>query len=71
MLQHTIIINQATLAYYGTALAFTARVDLFGSYVRLMTEMSQYLEDAEMLMIKYKCMEQPPLAEDRRALIMR
>lgn len=71
MLQHTMIVNQAGLVYYGTALASSVRTDIIGNYVRLMTEVSQYLEDAGQLMIRHKWMEQPPLAEDRRALVMR
>lgn len=71
MLYHITLINKAGLTYYGTALGFTARTDLSGNYVRLMAELSQYLEDTVMLLIKHKWMEQPPLAEDRRALVMR
>ncbi|BBB91482.1 MAG TPA: DUF3231 family protein [Methylomusa anaerophila] len=71
MLQYTILSTQASFAYYGTALALVTRSDIFGSYVRLMTEGSQYLEDANMLMIRHKWLEQPPLAEDRRALVRR
>ncbi|HWR55858.1 MAG TPA: DUF3231 family protein [Negativicutes bacterium] len=71
MLQHTTLILQAGLSYYGMALGLMARVDLTASYVRLMTEMIQVLEDAQMLMIRHKWLEQPPLAEDRRALVLR
>jgi hypothetical protein len=71
MLQHTTLISKAALTYYGTGLGFIARTDISGTYARLMAEMVQYLEDAGMLMIKHKWMEQPPLAEDRRALVLR
>jgi len=71
MLHHTILASQAALTYYGTTLAFIQRVDISGSYIRLMTETSQYLEDACMLMIKHKWMEQPPMSADRRALVLR
>ncbi|MCX7781565.1 MAG: DUF3231 family protein [Negativicutes bacterium] len=70
MLQHTMLIVQAGLTYYGLALGSTARSDISGSYVRLMTEVSEYLEDAAQLMIKHKWMEQPPLAVDRRELAL-
>ena len=69
MLQHTMLITQAGLMYYGMALASTARLDINGNYVRLMTESSNYLEDAAQLMIRHKWMEQPPLAVDRRKLV--
>ncbi|MCE5287592.1 MAG: DUF3231 family protein [Pelosinus sp.] len=71
MLQHTILANQAALTYYGTTLSFLHRIDISGSYVRLMTESLQYLEDALMLMIRHKWMEQPPMSADRRALVLR
>lgn len=71
MLQHASLMAKAGLIYYGTALGFTARTDLTASYVRLMTEIVQYMEDAIVLLIRHKWMEQPPLAEDRRALVMR
>lgn len=71
MLQNAILLTQVEIGNYGTALAFIARTDLSGSYARLMTEMVQYLEDAEILLIRHKWMEQPPMAEDRRALVRR
>lgn len=71
MLQHTTLLLQAGLGYYGMALGLMARVDLAASYGRLMTELAQILEDTQMLMIRHKWLEQPPLAEDRRALVLR
>lgn len=71
MLQYTALVMQAGVSYYGTALAFTARTDLTGTYTRLMTELMQYLEDALILQIRNRWMEQPPLAVDRRALVLR
>ncbi len=71
MLHHAALLVQAGVSYYGTALAFIARTDLTGTYTRLMTELIQYLEDAYVLLIRHKWMEQPPLAEDRRALVLR
>ncbi|MBP2645643.1 MAG: hypothetical protein H6Q75_1083 [Firmicutes bacterium] len=70
MLQHTALIIQSGIMYYGMALASTARMDISGNYLRLMTEASAYLEDAAQLMIRHKWMEQPPLAVDRHALVM-
>lgn len=70
MLQHTMLMLQAGLIYYGTAMAGTARMDITGNYARMMTEASQYLEDAAQLMIRHKWLEQPPMAVDRRALVM-
>ena len=69
MLQHTMLINQAGVMYYGMALSSTARLDITGNYVRLIAEASEYVEDAAQLMIRHKWMEQPPLAVDRQALL--
>jgi hypothetical protein len=41
-----------------------------GNYMRLMAEVSGFMEDASQLMIRHKWMEQPPLAVDRRELVM-
>lgn len=70
MLQHTLAILQAGVMYYGVGLANIARMDVTGNYVRLMTEASNYLEDTAQLMIKYKWLEQPPLATDRHELVL-
>jgi len=69
MLQHTMLINQAGVMYYGMALSSTARLDITGNYVRMIAEASEYVEDAAQLMIRHKWMEQPPLAVDRQALV--
>lgn len=71
MLQHTQLVNQAGLNYYGLALAATARSDISGAYVRLLTESMQYLEDAGHIMVRHRWLEQPPMAQDRRSLVMR
>jgi hypothetical protein len=70
MLAHTMLLLRAGLMYYGAASANTARMDITVNYMRMMTEASQYLEDAAQIMIRNKWLEQPPMAVDRRELVM-
>jgi hypothetical protein len=70
MLEHTLLVTKAGLIYYGLALAGTARLDIIGSYARLVAEVLQYAEDGAQLAIRHKWLEQPPLAADRRELVL-
>lgn len=70
MLEHTLLAIRAGVIYYGMALASTARLDITGSYARLLTEALQYAEDGAHLAIRHKWLEQPPLAADRRELVL-
>ena len=65
---HTGLLTQASVAFYGAALAVCMRRDLGVQYTRLIGEMEQYGEDGGNIMINNSWMEQPPTADDRVAL---
>jgi hypothetical protein len=60
--------TQIAIAFYGTAFSVNSRRDLAAKYVLLTEELARYAEDGANLMIKEACLEQPPLASDRRHL---
>ncbi|MDF0728212.1 DUF3231 family protein [Cytobacillus sp. S13-E01] len=65
---HTALLTQASVAFYGAAMAVSMRRDLGAQYTRLLAEMEQYGEDGGNIMINNSWMEQPPTADDRVAL---
>lgn len=68
MMFHVSAINAVGLADYGDALGTTVRLDLSTSYARLMAETGKFGEDGANIMIDNGWMEQPPQADDRKAL---
>jgi len=71
MLSHAVVLNQAGMAAYGTAMSVSMRKDLQGSYMRLATEIGQYAADGAKLLIDKNWMEEPPEAVDHRELGLR
>jgi len=68
MMFHTTTLIASSLQYYGAGLSTSSRRDLSAHYTRLMAEIAQYAEDGANMMIDHGWMEQPPTAEDRKAL---
>jgi hypothetical protein len=68
MMYHTGFLFQTALADYGTALATSSRTDLAAQYSRTITEDLKIVEDWANIMIHNEWMEQPPQADDRKAL---
>jgi hypothetical protein len=68
MLFHVSILNAVGLSDYGDALGTSVRLDVSTSYARLMAEVGKFGEDGANIMINKGWMEQPPQADDRRAL---
>ncbi|MGK9185504.1 DUF3231 family protein [Priestia filamentosa] len=65
MLNHIVMLISAAIGYFGAGFSVSQRRDLAAEYTRLIAEVALYAEDGAELLIKYRWMEQPPLAEDR------
>jgi hypothetical protein len=61
----------AAIAYYGAAIATSARADVIAIYVKLMTVTMNDANEWLSLMVKYRWQEQQPQAVDRKALAQR
>ncbi|WP_180994396.1 DUF3231 family protein [Bacillus sp. Marseille-P3661] len=62
--KHAALTSQAA-ARYGASLSGTTRKDIGGHFMRLMWQTIKYGEDTANLMIKYKFLDQLPLAKGR------
>jgi hypothetical protein len=65
---HTQIHTQASIAFFGAALAVCMRKDLATQYLRLTGEVLQYAEDGANIMIDNGWLEEPPSADNRSDL---
>lgn len=70
MLFHIVTLISASAGYYGAGLSVVQRRDLAAQYASLMGEIGVYAEDGANLLIELGWLEQPPRAEDRRALAL-
>ncbi|WP_096185753.1 DUF3231 family protein [Evansella halocellulosilytica] len=57
---HISLLTSSSTSNYATASAASLRTDIFTSYVRLTTEISQFAKDGVDIMIKNAWLEQPP-----------
>lgn len=65
---HKSVLGSTSIGVYGSAIGTCQRTDLGIHYARLLAEMAQYMKDGLNIMIKYKWVEQAPLADDREKL---
>jgi hypothetical protein len=68
MMFHVSALNSVGIGDYGVSISMTMRKDLTVNYSRLATELGLYAQDGAKLMIENTWMEQPPQADDRKAL---
>lgn len=68
MMFHTGALNSVGIADYGASTAISLRKDLGIIYSRLAAEAGLYANDGAKIMIDHGWMEQPPQADDRKAL---
>ncbi|TYP76472.1 DUF3231 family protein [Paenibacillus methanolicus] len=68
MLFHVVALVSASAAFYGAGLSVIQRRDLGIKYSRLVAEIGLYAEDGVNLLIANGWLEQPPTADDRKAL---
>lgn len=61
----------AAIAYYGAAMAISARADVIATYGKLMAVTMNEANDWLTLMVKYRWLEQQPQAVDRKGLAQR
>lgn len=71
MMYHKSLLGSTTIGFYGVATSTSQRADLVMHFSRLVADMGKYTEDGMNIMIKNKWMEQPPLAEDRKKLVLK
>lgn len=64
----TTLMTAAGTGNYGLAIAGSPRKDVAATYIRLFTEAGNYAKDASDLMIENGWLEEPPQADDRKAL---
>lgn len=65
MLAHKIDMFSMKIRSYGNGVSLNGRHDIGGMYVRFLTDIALYVEDAANIMIDHGWMEQPPQAIDR------
>ncbi|MET3291014.1 UNVERIFIED_CONTAM: spore coat protein CotF [Brevibacillus sp. OAP136] len=68
MVFHTRVLSMAGVANYGTGIATSLRHDIAVHYTRLATEFALYGEDGINILIENGWMEEPPHADDRKAI---
>ncbi|WP_199623126.1 DUF3231 family protein [Paenibacillus alkalitolerans] len=68
ILFHALLLVNTAIGFYGAGMAVCMRRDLALQYQRIITETQKYAEDGANIMINHHWMEQPPQADDRRAL---
>ena len=70
MLFHITLLMGMGLGYYAAAIGASARIDLVADYSRLSAEIEKYVFECEKMLINNNWMEEPPLADDRKALAL-
>lgn len=68
MIYHAMVLIATAVGFYGAGMAVCLRTDLALQYQRIITETQKYAEDGINIMIENNWMEQPPQADDRKAL---
>lgn len=58
------------LGYYAAAIGASARIDLVANYGRLALEIEKYVFECEKMMANNNWLEEPPLADNRKALAL-
>lgn len=69
MIYHTTGMIAVGIGNYGTAAGTCERMDLSALYTRLSAEIALYAEDGANILIKHGWLEEPPQADDRKALV--
>jgi len=70
MLYHICQLMAMGLGYYAAGMGASFRVDLSVDYGRLMVEIEKYVHDGVKMLANNGWMEEPPLADDRKALAL-
>jgi hypothetical protein len=70
MLFHITMIMGMGLGYYAIGTTASTRTDLVVDYGRLAAEIELYVREAQKIMINNGWLEEPPLADDRKALAL-
>lgn len=68
MMYMTTTLISLSVAFYGTAVSVSPRIDLGAMYNRLSLEIQKLSEDGANIMIKNQWLEQPPMAPNRKDL---
>ncbi|MFK7691642.1 DUF3231 family protein [Paenibacillus sp. HJGM_3] len=68
IMYHAMVLINTAIGFYGAGMAVCMRSDVILQYQRIITETQQYEEDGANIMIDNNWMEQPPQADDRKAL---
>jgi hypothetical protein len=68
MMYHAMVLISTAVGFYGLGMSVCMRRDLAVTYQRIMTETQKYAEDGANIMIANGWMEQPPQADDRKAI---
>jgi hypothetical protein len=68
MMYHAMVLIATAVGFYGAGMAVCMRTDIALQYQRIITETQKYAEDGINIMIDKSWMEQPPQADDRKAL---
>ena len=68
MMCHVAILNAAGIGKYSAGMVASMRKDLHANYLRLATEISQYVDDGAKMMIRNGWLEQPPQAINHKIL---
>lgn len=68
MMYHALVLVSTAVGFYGAGMAVCMRRDLATTYQRIITETQTYAEDGANIMINNGWMEQPPQADDRKAI---
>jgi hypothetical protein len=67
-----IYFNHEEIAFYvskiGSRFTISTRKDIAATYIRLIADVSTFTKDASDLMIENAWLEEPPQANDRKAL---
>jgi hypothetical protein len=70
MLYHITMMMGMGLGYYAAAIGASARIDLAADYGRLAAEIEKYVFECEKMLANNGWLEEPPLADDRKALAL-
>jgi hypothetical protein len=70
MLFHVNLFLGMGLGYYAIGTAASTRADLVVDYARLAAEIELYVREAQKMVIESRWMEEPPLADNRKALAL-
>ncbi|MBD0383846.1 DUF3231 family protein [Paenibacillus sedimenti] len=68
MMYHVMVLVGTAVGFYGAGMAVCMRTDIVLQYQRIILETQRYAEDGINIMIDNSWMEQPPQADDRKAL---